>query len=309
MSYRIGSLNCLNFGVGYNKNIQTFADIIINEQFDIVALQEIKRKEAVDMILRRLPNYWNGEADNEVHDYAFIWNTRRIKLVETPTPNGLRTYCPRIYKQYRIDRRLGQTDLLREPYFARFTPCGTAGGLPFEIRIINTHIRFNKSRLSEDDTDDNSLGAIAMRKNEFSVLARTIYAKEADKRYGNNMPAYTILLGDFNLNLPDSEAGSPYLEEVIEISDGGNISKRVVTKQSELTTLKTSEQAEMDVSENSSYSNNYDHFTYDANRFISVRTTCQKIDSVQKYCGGDFERHKKEVSDHVPIVMELNLIK
>jgi|LFRM01.1.fsa_nt_gb endonuclease/exonuclease/phosphatase family metal-dependent hydrolase len=295
--------------MGYNKTIQTFADIILNERFDIVALQEIKRQKAVDMILERLPSYWKGEADNEVNDYAFIWNTRRIRLVETQTSYGVRTYRPRIYKQYRVDRVSGQTDLVREPYFARFTPSGTIGGLPFEIRLINAHIRFGKLRFDEDETDENSLGAIAMRKNEFSVLAKTIYVKEADKRYGNNMPAYTILLGDFNLNMPSSNAGSPYLEEVIEISDDGKISKLVVTEQNKLTTLKSKYQNGTDESEELSFSNNYDHFTYDSNRFDSVNTKCEKIDSVQKYCGGDFKEHKEKVSDHVPIVMEIDLIK
>lgn len=302
MSYRIGSFNCLNFGMGSNKDTQMFANIILDGKFDIIALQEIKGVNALKRILVVLGKDWDGEADNVVNDYAFIWNNRRIKLVETQTQYGLRTYRPRIYKQYKIDRSLGQTDIKREPYFARFTSKGTAGGLPFEIRIINAHIRFGKS---EDDTE----GAIAMRKNEFIVLAKTIYAKEADKRYGNFLPAYTILLGDYNLNLPDSTANSPYLEETIDITESGKVYKKVISKQSELTTLKIPQQDEVEAKENQIYANNYDHFTYDSIRFDSIETTCKKIDSVKKYYKGDLGEHRKEVSDHVPIVMEINLKK
>jgi len=43
MSYRIGSFNCLNFGLGYDKDFQVFADIIYNENLDVIALQEINR--------------------------------------------------------------------------------------------------------------------------------------------------------------------------------------------------------------------------------------------------------------------------
>lgn len=307
MSYKIGSFNCLNFAMASSKDVQVFVDLILDEQFDIIALQEIKGQSALNRILNRLPENWKGIADDDprVNDYAFIWNTRRIELAHTENYSSDvktipdRTYSPRIYKQYKIDRKNGQTDLIREPYFARFFPCG--GCSPFiELRIINTHIRFSKST---NDILNNSIGAVLMRKNEFDVLTKSIYSKEADKRYGNNRPAYTILLGDYNLNMPSSTASSPYLLESFEIIDEKSM-KIITTVQSELTTLKKSDDSEKI---NNYFANNYDHFTFDAARFSNVVVSCRRINTVEKYCKGEPEKHIKEISDHVPVVMNIDL--
>lgn len=300
MSYRIGSFNCLSFGAGANKDEVTIAEIIKKEQFDIVALQEVKGNYVLrERILKHLPGYAGIADDGYVNDYAFLWNTSRVCLAHTEDSNISRTYQPRIYKQYRVDRKSGQKDLVRDPYFARFFPIG--GSAPFiEIRVINTHIRYSKGQNSSTE-DSLNLGAIAMRKNEFDVLTKAIYAKEADKRYGNKRPAYTILLGDYNLNVRSSGAGSPYLEEYFEINDAGNI-KRILTTQCELTTLKNPENEQTP-----GYSSNYDHFTYDAERFDGVSVMCGRVDSVDKYCGGDFKMHREKISDHVPVLMKLDL--
>lgn len=306
MSYKIGSFNCLNFSRSSSKDVQVFADMILNERFDIIALQEIKGQTALDRILRMLPPYWKGIADDEVTDYAFIWNSMRMELAHTEVIDDLqgkhtRTYSPRIYKQYKIDRKNGQTDLKREPFFARFFPCGAA---PFiEIRLINTHIRFTK----ENDSEIELPGAIAMRKNELDILAKAIYAKEADKRYGNNRPAYTILLGDYNLNLPSSAASSPYLAESYEIFDGNN-SKIITTFQHELTTLSRPPEKEDDNElKKQIFANNYDHFTYDVSRFSGLVLSCGRVNTVEDYCNGDCQKHREEVSDHVPITMNIEL--
>lgn len=298
--YKIGSFNCLNLGVGASKDIQTFADIIKNEKFDIVALQEIKGQKALDRILAWLPGYWEGVADNEcyVNDYAFVWNTRRVQLANAEEKGLDRVYSPRIYKQYKINRKEGQTDLIREPFYARFFPCG--GSAPYiEIRLINTHIRFSKG----EEGEQLSLGAVAMRKNEFDVLVKSIYVKEADKRYGNNRPAYTFLLGDYNLNSPSSTAAAPYLIESYEIADGDK-TKIITTVQSELSTLKKKTD---DAIEKDAFANNYDHFTYDVERFSGVVISCGRVDSVEKYYNGDVEKHTKMISDHVPVSLKFNM--
>lgn len=301
MSYRIGSFNCLSFGMGATKDLQIFSDIILRENFDIVALQEIKGNNGLRRLLSALPNYWMGRADNGfVNDYAFVWDSKRIQLAQY---NG-KIYEPTICKQYRIDRRNGQMDLVRNPYYARFFPVG--GCAPYiEIRIINAHIRYSKGQPDSSD-DEQSLGAIAMRKNEFDVLSRTLYPKISDKRYGNNRPVYTILLGDYNLNLKDTGTKSPYLTELFEVEDKTSV-KKIFTTQRDLTTLRNpNSQSE---NQQHGYSNNFDHFTYDAQRFSTVTVQCKSIDSVNKYCGGDFEKHRKTVSDHIPIVMELDISK
>ncbi|OQB13423.1 MAG: hypothetical protein BWY15_01720 [Firmicutes bacterium ADurb.Bin193] len=306
MKYKIGSFNCLNYN-GLNKKPDTYCKIIKKEQFDIVALQEIKRKEAIDQMLKLLGPDWTGEFDSDfrANDYAFLWNTKRFHLTSAETASGIRENRPRIYKQYKIDRSNLQTNLVREPYFARFTPSGLIGGGWFEIRILNAHVRFSKGKNSDEMLLP---GEIAMRQNEVDVLSKTIYAKEADKIYGNNMPAYTILLGDYNLNKKDSDANSPYIrDEVIEIIDGDRM-KRIVTLQSSLTTL--SKASEDGSTENKKMlSNNYDHVTFDEIRYRGIESSVYVIDAVTKYCGGDYAKYKKEVSDHLPICITFNLKK
>ena len=142
-----------------------------------------------------------------------------------------------------------------------------------------------------------------MRKNEFDVLARAIYAKESDKRYGNNRPAYTILLGDYNLNLPSSTAKAPYLIEAFEIEDG-NTKKIITTVQHDLSTLR---KQDSDNDAKGIFANNYDHFTYDIERFNGVIMSCNHIDTVEKYCGGDAEKHIKNISDHIPVSLGMEI--
>lgn len=305
MEYRIGSFNCQKFAYAQKKNVDIFAKIIEDEKFDIVALQEITRKEALLTILNALNHggdKWRGAIDTKVNEYAFIWNKDRVGLAESPTANGNRRYDPRIYQQYHLDKSRGQIDLINEPFFARFVPTHKAP-LFIEIRILNAHIRFGK-HVSDESNAIMDLGQIRMRKNEFDVLTHTIYKKEADKRYGNNRPAYTIILGDYNLNMRSSQASSPFLEEEFIISETGMVDKRITTVQNELTTLKqNSDPAET----TNGYSSNYDHFTYDAERFQGIGMNAQRVDSVGKYCKGDFEKHRKEVSDHVPIVLKMKI--
>ncbi len=299
MGYRIGSFNCCNLGRDSNKDIGIIANIICEENFDIVALQEIKGEKALQRILNRLPKYWCGKSDNDfiVNDYAFLWNSKRIELARNQSNE---IYKPRIYKQYKIDREHFQRKLIREPFFARFIPVGF--GAPFiEIRLLNTHIRFSKS--SDESNTEYSPGAIELRRKEFDILTKAIYAKEADKRYGNNRPAYTIMLGDYNLNIPCSGAGSPYLQEYFEITDNNRI-KRIKTEQKGLTTLKKTANKEK---EEHGFSGNYDHFTFDLERFDGVDLDCSEINAVNQYCNGDFEKYEREVSDHIPILMKMDI--
>lgn len=311
MGYKIGSFNMYKYQAyrsddEIKKNLDIIANIIISEAFDIVALQEIFSKRAMENLLNRLGPNWIGSWDSPnsrtaqaAEGYAFIWNTRRIKLAESQTVSGKRTYYPRIYNQYRIDRGQSQKELIRNPYFARFNPINTF----FEIRLINVHIMFSGNKSDSEELVSRS--DAAMRRNEFDILAKSIYGKETDKRYGNNMPAYTIILGDYNLNLNRDWTKGPYVDEIIEITDE-QAEKRVRTVQDQLTTLKSRSRSNQGEPVRG-YANNYDHFSYDENRFSGVTVSSRKVDSVRKYTNDDFELHKKEVSDHVPILLDLDL--
>lgn len=268
MSYRIGSFNCLNFGLGHNKNIQFFSDIIYEERLDVIALQEVKRAEAVDMILRRLPDYWKGCHDSygnfsSPNDYAYIWNTKRLRECS-------KDRSPEVFSNIK------EVGLIRKPYYGRFSPAGLPGGAFFEFRLIDTHLYYGSSKILD----------INKRIDEFFVLGNEIYTRINKKRYGNNMPSYTIMLGDYNMTAAWCER--------LNIEN-----QNIKTFQSELTTLKVKENG---------FCNDYDHFTYDTTSFSGISAEVFRINSVEKYYGDDYEKYRKEVSDHVPIVIEINFV-
>ena len=310
MGYRIGSFNMYKFSFQSDdeikKDISLIAKIILNEKFDIVALQEVFTPGAAERLVRELGLGWEkcwdspkvgrgySKSTQEAEGFAFLWNSRTIGLSWSIAANGRRIAKPHIYNQYRIDRGAGQQELARNPYYARFKP----NNCSCEIRLINVHLRYSKDAAS-------GLSAAVMRKNEFDILTTSIFQKISDKRYGNNMPSYTIILGDYNLNLKRDWTTAPYVDEIVEIKDNGNV-KRIKTVQHELTSLKMNTDSE-GKGEVRGYANNYDHFSYDEERCGDIRTVTKRIDTVRKYCQDDFAKHRKVISDHVPIMLAMDL--
>lgn len=314
MGYKLGSFNMYKFQAyrsddKIKKDLDTIANIISTENFDIVAMQEIFDVTPMNMILNRLGKRWKGAWDKPnsrsaqaSEGYAFIWNTDRVALAESVTTSGKRIYQPRIYKQYRVEKKQGQRELVRDPFYARFKPKNEN----YEIRIINTHIMFSNGNSDEEDDDRIAqLSDVAMRRNEFEILVKNILAKENTWRYGNNLTAYTILMGDYNLNLNREWTSGPYLQELVEIDDG-RYTYKIRTVQDQLTTVKNRSRLNPDEPVRG-YANNYDHFSYDEDRFSDLHPKVKRVDTVRKYCGDDFEKHKKEISDHVPISIEIDL--
>lgn len=313
MSYKLGSFNMYKFQAyrsddKIKKDLDNIANIISQERFDIVAMQEVFDEKPMRMILARLGVNWEGawakpnsRSSQAAEGYAFIWNINRIELAKSITPSGVRIYQPRIYNQYKIDQNNGQLPLVRNPFYGRFKPKYEN----FEIRIINTHIMYSHGENNEFEDDNGQLSDIAMRRNEYEILIKNILAKENTWRYGNNLAAYTVLMGDYNLNLKRDWTSGPYLEEVVEINDG-RYTYRIRTVQDQLTTIKNRSKLNPDEPIRG-YANNYDHFSYDEDRFKDLHPKVSCIDTVKKYCCDDFERHKKEISDHIPISMEINL--
>ena len=187
MIYRIGSFNVRNLNYPVSKDgkrsFDTIATIIKNENFDVIALQEVlsdKVWEQLKMYLgtdwqfswERPPQYF-GEAksDSRGEGYAYIWNTKKLDLIEIDVDGHTRKFLPRIWKQYRAQ---GQK-LIREPYYARFTPKGKVGGCFCEIRLINTHIVYG----------DNTKTGESVRYCEFLKLVSNVYENVANKRYGD----------------------------------------------------------------------------------------------------------------------------
>jgi endonuclease/exonuclease/phosphatase family metal-dependent hydrolase len=283
--YKIASFNMFKFSLQSNdeirKNLEEIANIIHRSKFDIVGMQEVLNEKAVsnliDVLNKGQNDRWTyvwicpkirrryghdaaslkDKSAQRAEGFAYIWNTRRIEPVSTKLydsengkVSGTRIAEPHVYTQYRIDKSKGQMELHRDPYYIRLKP----KGLFFEIRLINTHIRFGKQK-------DDDLGAAALRKNEFDVLTESILPRLNVKRYGNHMPSLTILMGDYNLNLKRVYTNSPYIFEEEKTIDGHTY----ITVQDQLTTLKNKED-ENDDTELRGFANNFDHFSYDKNR-------------------------------------------
>ncbi len=320
MEIKIGSFNCLNFGreSSKKKDISLFSKIIKNEKFDVIALQEIKHPMIVNMIVTQLncgngQGKWKGISDNKIGEYAFIWNSEHLTFPRTKLANGnVRVFNPHIYNQYGSDPLLGRIMLKRPPFYGRFQT--NFFGLPkVEIRLINTHIRFTKGKDGEELPI--SVGEVALRKNEFSLLTKNIYYNISDKVYGksegegNPGVAYTFLLGDYNLNMRDSSAGSPYLDSmesiVIKAPKSKNGDKNIITVQKQLTTLKKI--VDESDEEGLKFSSNYDHFSFDENRFEGIKYREEAINTVKDYCDNDFKLHLEKVSDHIPIKITLSI--
>ena len=309
MSYRIGSFNLKNLGqraMGKenSRNLRKIAEIIRKEDFDIVALQEVLSEGKAfsleqDMLKRSIlyelgTSEWDfawahAESENDLRSegYAFLWKKKRFRLPVAKLENGTkRTFYPRIC-------RLNRDLMKRKPYYARFV---ARGGPYFEIRLLCVHIHF---------TDKNQ------RRQELDNLLKEVYPQVEDRVYYKGRPSYTVILGDYNAELKTSFNTSGFYVGDIEIAERwGN--KRIKTVQYEKTTLKTkcdNNATDGDEGEyqDRGYANNYDHFSYDVDKFLGVQIHEQRIDAVRKYCNDDFETYFKTVSDHVPIVMEMSL--
>ncbi len=321
MGFRIGSFNMYKFSYNSGKDMSLIARILREQKLDIIALQEVYSNEALEMLRRKMGSDWDcrwGSPDTadgkysrsaiEAEGYAFLWNTKTMSLAYTNVyQNGRlvkRVSEPAIFNQYRIDPKYGIKRLVRNPFYGRFVPnrCNC------EIRVINTHIRFG----SDDDT---SVSAVIQRRGELETLLRSVYHKISMRRYGNNLPAYTILAGDYNLNLYrdwTKGQGSYLYNECIEVEDESGHIQRISTIQDALTSLRKSKpESDKDKVElfvdRQYYANNYDHFSVDKERFAGIYARSHRIDSVRKYTGKDIELHRKTISDHVPIYLNINL--
>ena len=311
MGYIIGSFNTLKMSFQSNKesakDFRKIASIIKQERFDVVALQEVMNEMVLKQkILPALGRDWDGRwlsptpftsASNE--GYAFIWNTKRLRLIESGNSPG-------IYQ--RVGSGVGNGRLIRPPMIARFTPSGLPGGSNFELRLINTHIIFGKP-----STLERTLSDYELRKEELRVLSETVYRLFSSKRYGDNMPAYTILMGDYNLCI---SGPGPKISSEIPISANRTLKtvqdqKTSVKVPSESSGADTETDDDFDVIDLTQsgdyYSRNYDHFSYEVTLEEKLGLHSSRVDALGKYYGNDLESYRREISDHVPIKLILNL--
>lgn len=325
-----------NLSFSSKRDIERIAMIIKQNNLDIIALQEVLSEgKRVSEIVRYLGPNWKhfiGKPDNHLTSkypypflgedkreeaYAFIWNTHRIELSIV----SKKEWEPRIWNNYTL-KESGLLRLIRDPLVGRFH----VKGRNVEIRLITTHIIYGKP-------DDNklampvSISALKMRRNEFKILAGDIYARISDHRRDiTSVVPYTIILGDYNTNLLGSGATTDFLTEVIcfdkkgvSTADGFNADRRMITTQKDFTTLRRKDGHAL-----GGYANNYDHFSFDERVHNSVFKRCYAIDAPhgntsplmgKQYPTSEnfppqsddpFELYYKNVSDHLPIIIELD---
>jgi hypothetical protein len=279
MGYIIGSFNTHNFGIK-NHDINLIAEIIVSENFDIIALQEVISPKSFELLMQRLPPGWDGCCSKHGNNnqgfgsytqgFGYLWKTKRVRVCDQPI----------IFSKYTDifskDRRM-----IRDPYYSRFTPSGTLGGAFFEIRLINIHLKANY-----DKSTDKPRTVAEYKKVTGEILGC------CDKRYGDNMPAYTIILGDHNLLCVECNTINQ------QTANG------IVTKQEEKTWICSDDPSKREVAR---YYSDLDHFSYEEARFDGTTIKIERVDSVSKYCSNDFKKHRESVSDHVPIKLELIL--
>lgn len=310
MQYVIGSFNIANMNL--TKDFSEIARIIRKNKFDVIAIQEVTTDNAIKNLVNTLNRMdyqtWEGvcESSDSYYQhsnewYGFVWNKKRLRLANEPW----------IVKRYKA-KGICEGGIVRPPYVARFTPSGLLGGTFFEIRLINTHILFGKPKAALDELRDEEL-----RRQELTLIAKRIYSSVADKRYGDNMPSYTFLLGDYNLCLVGK---GPKIAATINI--GNN--RVLVNDQLLPTSLKDhmndsqgeSSQDGKDFSINNTadyYASNFDHFSYESNMKERLSLTVHRVNALEDYMRRNkndidgFEQFRNKISDHVPIKLVLDL--
>lgn len=250
----------------------------------------------------RAKNYPFLGDDSRGEGYAFLWNTDKFELPIDAKGNKV---FPRIWRNYKTDNEAGLIRLMRDPCYGWFI----VKGRPAEIRLITTHIVYGKPSADKLDIDLD-FGAIKMRNNEFQIIAGQIYPKVSEyyKDIHSTSP-YTIILGDYNLNLKGSEATKAFMPSIAcfdekgkMLTHEGNAYCSIYTVQEDLSTLKKDDDG---------FASNYDHFSYDSRvmRHI-VPDSVHAINTVEQHIKVEntkYDTYRKEVSDHLPIVIEIDI--
>lgn len=86
--------------------------------------------------------------------------------------------------------------------------------------------------------------------------------------------------------------------------ENGKQKVHILTVKDELTTLKEADESN---NKESLYANNFDHFTYSPELSSFTRVSYKAVDAVNKYCNGDADYYRKHISDHLPIVMTIEI--
>ena len=320
MSYTIGSFNLcrLDFSKG-SKAFKQIAKIIKGEHFDVVAMQELiasgenPNTLVNNQLMMALGNDWgiavsssdNPRFDNYSEGYGFIWNKKRLDIADHSTP------------------RITNMNLVRPPMCCCFIPSKGSGGPYFELRLINTHIAFGAP-------NDEPMSDLEYRRHEFETLTEEIYPNLSTPKE-TTRDTYTILMGDYNLCIIGSDKIRPENEKINDgiVETPLSIRRDMRTMQHHRSTVKQpSDEIDDEKKANTLsdaykelksatrlikgstdyYSKDYDHFSMDVPTCDKIEATVTRVDALRKYyplSTDPLKEYRKEVSDHVPIKMEI----
>ena len=353
--YRIATFNIRKFGYSSisKKALPTISKIIKNNNIDILAIQEITHPSALEALMKHLDGpikaaftprltsqrtqqtkafktaHWEGRwaAPNSIYGgtagegYAFLWNSKRIQLVSN--------YKGQIFEP-RIESFSRKTKLVRPPFIGRFTPIGSR----FELRLINTHIVFSKTKDMKDENSDlyvENTSDISLRQDELRVLLEHVYIRLDKKQYdcqhidthAKLLAPYTFLCGDYNLNLSTANAASSSARIPPDLEYFTKEGSEIITVNNKLSTLcaiptdPTQASAHRkDPIVSNHLSNNFDHFSYDCAKLASKQITKPHVDVINAYqeyrhqaseTQSEFELYMQNISDHLPVYLDFNI--
>lgn len=316
---RVASFNVKNLNMGKdeesmkNRDYDEIARLM--RGYDIVVMQEVLSQRLIEgfmgnsesaYLTKRFGRNWRGKwvdpqtsskyypyigNDKRGEGYAFLWNTKTVELIKDDDGKDI---LPHRYSQYRPGE--GHIRLMRDPGYGRFK----IKNRKVEIRVITTHIIFGKPKQEnfnpDIDVDYSDIGgAIKIRKNEFEILAGKIYKNIDEYRKEQNSNAvYTIIMGDYNLNIKGHGTSPATITDVCSFDPLGNL---MITVQSEPTTINQNCDG---------FANNYDHCTYNF-RQRHVIGNCYRSTALNDKKPEDIKEYRDTVSDHLPIVVDINL--
>ncbi|MEE9384901.1 MAG: endonuclease/exonuclease/phosphatase family protein [Nannocystaceae bacterium] len=198
-SLRVASWNVKRLGHG-TKNLKIVADII--NDFDVVAVQEVMTRAAVEALDMNLPDH-------------------KVLLTDVATPQrgSYREYFAYFYRPSRLTPVMNtfvpdpKDAFLRDPYLG----CFVAVGSPMRLCLMTVHIVFGKR--------------VAVRKTEILALDDALrWAQKADEA------AAWIVLGDFNRPVDDGDSDTDPEVEWRELLDRRRLREPVVLAGRELPT-------------------------------------------------------------------------
>ena len=253
----LASFNTLHLGWDGKKYHDT-ADIL--PLFDIIALQEVMKKEGLTNLVKELESVshekWsyhlspyaagNGEKYNEY--YAFIFKDKKVKFVKSigfyPEKNN---------------------EFIREPYGAMFK------SNKFDFILVNNHLLFG------DEKSD--------RQKEAKELSKVYsYFQNLDGKEND-----VFLLGDFNLPAYD-ESFKDLFKHKDKIFYSIDPSYKTTIGKSSLA---------------NSYDNIFYSFNYSKEYTGRNGVYNYTDDYLKKYGSSRFSILRKEISDHLPVYIEL----